>query len=465
MADALKQTLYWSSNPTDFTDDLNGTGFTVSALTAAGSHDSSDSTYGQLVASGNDIDVPSVVWKEYGYLTSYTQTGAISFVRAVIRARLTKLGGSGTSSWTIYPMVGTATAAGSASPNSSITTFTIDMATNPSTGTGWHAADFASVNFGFDSIVGGNDISTSSQARIYEIYFEVWGESGQTLTTTAANAVVAASTGSVVSGLIALGLAAASCSSNASAPALVPVSVTMPMDTATILSIAYNEEITQDTGYPLDLVNQASYVDHSIGAANSSTPVTIRSNTVPYYDLNLATKTLNSSPGTWPNNGTLTFNFGGLTGTTSIDGYGPIAGVKCYATIRPRKNTNAAMSNFRFVIGSDTFVLPTQPVIGGMLPAVVDYQTVVSDLITTVGGDALEWGAGSKSIFVKFTGWSFRCDYSVGGAYTGQFAQCEVAEAWVEVIGYAGSAPTIIELKHKLPNIRRIQTVTTDISN
>lgn len=461
MPDVLKQTLYWTGTPTDASVDVNGTGGSYTGMTAAQSKDGQDNTYAQATTTGDGAGTDGM--REFtSYCTSANHTacsyaGAISFVRFIIRAKWFGTGASGT----VKPNYNQNGYGTSATLTNTDTNYSWDFATVPSDSSAWTQTKLTNMDMGFEGIVDFQDAYSPNDGhvRVSEFRVEIYGPSVEIISPTSAAAVGAASTGSLITGLVAHAVPASSMVSNASNPTVVPISVSLPMVASTIVAGCDDFVLLTDAADPQALVNQPTFID------SGSTPVTVRSNTAPYADLSLATRTLLSSPGTWPNSGSLTFNFGGLNATTSIDGYGVIAGVKCIAMIRPRKDTNATLNNFRFIVGGTAHVLNPQPTIGAMPPATVDYQKVESPLITDVSGNAFEWGSGANSLFTRFVGWQFACDYAVSGAYAGQFAQCEVAEAWLEVFGYAGSEVIQIDLKQPMPNIRKIQTVVTTISN
>lgn len=468
MADVLKQTLYWTGTPSDSYQDVSGTGGSYTGMTAAQSKDGQDNTYAESSTTGDGFGSDGEVHFQ-SYCTSANHTtctyaGAISFVRFVIRAKHQQTGASGV----IKPSYNQNGYGTSATLTSTDTTYTWDFATVPSDNSAWTQTKLTNMDMGFDGIGYMADAysPTNGHVRVSEFRVEIYGPNAETISPTSAGVVGQANTGTLIPNLIMLSLAASSCASNATAPTVVPVSVSLPVSGAGISSIGYDELFTTDMADPNAVINIPTYIDRSIDAAGSQTPVTVRSNTAPYYDRSLSTRTLLSSPATYPNSGTLSFNLGAVQGTTSIDGDGAIAGIKCVAMIRPRKDTNATLNNFRFIVASETHTLSPQPTIGAMPPATVDYQRVESPLITTSGGNAFEWGITANSVFVRFAlGWSFACDYSVGGAYAGQFAQCEVAEAWIEIYGYAGSPPVVIDLKQRMPNLVKIQALTSNIIN
>jgi hypothetical protein len=157
----------------------------------------------------------------------------------------------------------------------------------------------------------------------------------------------------------------------------------------------------------------------------------------------------------------LTFDFHGTEGETSLDGVGVIAGVKVYARLRARKDANAVLNNFRLQFSGINYPVVAQPTVYPMLPAAGYYETIATALIPlTSNGVPFEWGQGANSIFTQATmGFRLLADYSVGGAFAGEFAQVECADGWLEVYGFNGSEPEVVSLKQKVGNLRRVQTM------
>lgn len=186
--------------------------------------------------------------------------------------------------------------------------------------------------------------------------------------------------------------------------------------------------ISSDNRDPTAVVAQATSVD------SQSALVTIRSNTSPYKDQSLATKTLLSGVG--PGSGTLDFNLGSLDATVSVNGTGVISGVKLFAIIRPAKDSGT-FDNFRFEVGGSKPLVP-QPTVYTLPVTSLMWQVVETALIPLGGGgQPFEWGVTGNSIFAQFANWRFKADWNV--TTPGHVAQCDVAEAWIEVHGALGS--------------------------
>lgn len=453
MADVLKQSLFWSGNPAFTVTDVGGTGGgETRTITAAESHDAVDSTYYGLSVGGDGLgsngDLTATVSRA---IQTAAAAGVISFLRIGVRARVT---GNGGESATFQPRINGTDRGTLTGLSSTFTLYTQDFTTDPADALAWTNAKVNAQTFGLALEDFYNDAFTPGGAnlRVAEYSIELWGPNAviEAPASTVLTAVVGAAVGVV-------GLVVAVCTSveatavvGAAANVLgglveAPNSVGMEMTAAGVFA---------DQGYdPTTLVAKPAIVD-----GGSAPVVSIRSNTSPYYDQSTATKVLSSSPGTWPNSGTLTFNLGGIA-NTSVDGTGAITGVKCFAMIRPRKNTNAVLNNFRFVVQTDNGVLSPQPTVGAMLPAVVDYVTVESPLFTTIGGSAITWA----TIMGLWANWALKADYSVGGAFAGEFAQVEVAEAWVEVFGPLGVQPDYVELVHAAGDASVTDGLTTAI--
>lgn len=488
----LKQTLFITA-ALPFADNTQGAfleNVDSTNLSAADSHDSNDATLGQL---GNTGDTTSLHCNAgtHGYASydACTYEGTISFVRLVLRAKKIETGpGPGTASvqalcssgafGDAYSIMFEATTSWASYQDD----LPLDGSLNPWTAAGLNDATSTA---GLDLYVVDADdtFSTTVTAQVSEFRIEVWGPVAEVQTSTPASV---AGTGSLTVATVVIGavlsvLSSVSCTGSLTAATAVaggvsstPASVAgtgqlsapnLMYDqisvlnsiqgiggatTATPLSgeyavmeascIGYGEMSRPSASYSQAdasaIVSAAHYIDLYDSAPTSTLATTIRSNTSPYYDQSTGTKTLHSSPGTWPNSGTLTFSLGGLHGSTSIDGFGGIAGVVCYAIIRAAKD-GGTLSNFRFDVMGQSQVLASQPSVNALPVNTSMWVLVESPMITqTVTPASFVWGQGSESLFTRFVGWSFKADYAV--TTSGHFAQCEVAEAWIEAYTSAG---------------------------
>lgn len=454
--DVLKQTLHWSSNPTFTIDDLGATGGTEQrAITAAEAHDASDTTYEGIAVQGdgggNSGDL--LAYTDHAIQTA-SVSGPISFVRVVMRARVTGTNAQGT----VQARIGGASQGSAANLTASYVGYSFDFPLDPGTSDDWTNALINGQSWGAELHAQESDADFPAAAtlRMTEWEVQVWGPDVQTMSPAAAGVVVGVGAATLVANLVALSCSPAGISVSPTDPTLAPGVIALQPEAAVVDSFGDGEVWTNGARNPLAPVDVDVYVDAG------TTPIRIvRSDTAPFDDNNDATKTLTSSPASWPNSGTITFNFHGTEGSTSLDGEGPIAGVKLYTRVRARKDTNAVLSNFRLEFAGVVIPLLTQPTVYPMLPAAAFYETLASDLVPlTSNAVPFEWGQGVNSVFTQAaSGWVLKADYSVGGAFSGQFAQVECSEAWLEIYGFNGSTPELVEVKHKMGNLRRVQQV------
>lgn len=460
MADVLKATLYWHNSQTHDVGDVNGCVPTFTDMTNAQSYDASDTTYSQLATSddaGNVLNADSWAWNE-AHVDTASVSGTITFIRVKIRARQAVTAGTGPISKEWSPYINGTRRGNLTGLSTSYTWMTEDFATDPADGVAWTNAKINAQKFGYEIRLISSDgaYSTAANIRVSEVALEVWGPGADTVNVPTADVTASLGTAVLLAGALTLGCDSGGVATIPTDPTVTGGAVSHALPAAETLSWTDDDAwFTEAAWNPSQTVSKATFID------NGSNATVVRSNTAPFYDKSDATRDLLSSPGTWPNSGTLTFNFGGTQGSASIDGVGAISGVKVYARVRARKDTNATLNNFRFTVGANTVALEAQPTVSGMPPAAAAYETVESVLMTTNPlGVAWEWGTGVNGIFVQMaTGWTFRADYSIGGAYAGEFAQVEVSEAWLEVYGLNGSEPELVELKARTANVIVTQAV------
>jgi hypothetical protein len=254
------------------------------------------------------------------------------------------------------------------------------------------------------------------------------------------------------------GLAVVSCVSQAVGVAvptavLVPGAVTLAADSVeTVAGVSPVE--TDDGGRdPSAVVPQASFVD------GGSAPVTVRSNTSPLGDQNVATSTSQSKGlGVGGATGSLTVDgHGGAT--TSISGTGAISGVVFYAIARGRAGAHASFSNWRLANNP----LLAAPPVGNTSPPFAAFDTVRTDLVPLdPTSTPWSWDTLAAQLALAF---AFTVDYAfTGGHYVDEEVRIDVAEIWCEVHGPVGSEPEVVQLKQKLGNMRRVQPFPSIVS-
>jgi hypothetical protein len=172
--------LYLSGALTVVDHDLHGTGAgTTNTFTAAEARDGSDATVHTFVAP----DGPGVNGQGncdvFAALDAPAPVGTIQFLRVKIRARLFKALGPGPFLGTAYFYSnGLVTSIGT--PGTGFTALQVDVATNPSTGSAWTAADLLAAAYGFRLAAESTDPAFGSviQHDISEYSIEVWGLAG-----------------------------------------------------------------------------------------------------------------------------------------------------------------------------------------------------------------------------------------------------------------------------------------------
>lgn len=197
MADVLKQTLYMSSVAADgvFWEDVAGTGAQLNRdITGAETHDSSDTTYLQILVSGDGAGISGDAYVERrwtaAHRTAASVTGPISFLRFIGRSRVTGNGSAGFFAGQIGANVGP--------PQTLSNSYVLresDFYTDPATGLTWTNATINTREMGFTFEVMEDDAHypTFADGRISEFYIEVWGPSATYLTGLSSASVTASS--------------------------------------------------------------------------------------------------------------------------------------------------------------------------------------------------------------------------------------------------------------------------------
>jgi len=416
MADVLKTTNWWSSNPpagTYFDVSGSGGGGENRLWTAAEVHDALDTTYEELRCLGDGISLDgSATIQQEQFITA--ATGGIKFLRIKARGRVVITGPSSpTGSGSFQVLIGGALVA-TQSLDSSYTSYQFDLTTDPATGLAWTAAGIAAKKFGLLLAANAENVSFSAIAtlRMTEFTVEVWGQD-----------ILATATPAVSQG------------SAAAAPEAGGALV--------------GDKGTRD---PAAVVPQAATLDAT------SALVTLRSGTGTYNDQDLSTATTkNNGPG---GSGTDLLNLGGVQGATAINGSGLISGIKLFATVRATRNGGTGtLTNFKFGTAMGAKTLLAQPTVydnsGGLTLAM--YQTLESNLITLGAfANPFLWGNGVDSVWANLVSPTWTLNYDWTG---GVQVRVEIAEAWVEVHGPSGAQPILIELTHALNLAPKVQSL------
>jgi hypothetical protein len=413
MADVLKGTLWWGSNPAAFTiDDIGGTGaFIGRAMTAAEAHDALDTTYEGLNDTGDGVSADAVADAYGSALLTACPAGGIKFVRVKLRARVV-LGGAGVTGFgTVQPWFNGVPQGTPATLTNAFANYQFDFPTNPN-GAMWTKAIIDGLPWGFfmNGSASNGGFNANFDLRVAEMTVEIWGQD-IIATTTPAESI-----GEVVdqSGLV----------------------------------------VTNDVRDPT--------VDTALGVTldQTSNLVTVRSFKASLSDQTVATKDVFTSPASWPNSGTqLQPLYGtasqGVQGSSGagngINGTGLISGIKLFALVRVSKSSTAtAPTNVRFGTAMGTKALVTSPTVRDIAALDDTMWEVVNTALITTGqfANPFTWGNGTDSVWASLFGWTFNHTYS--NDVTPKTTQVEVAEAWVEIYGPVGSQPILIELTHAL---------------
>lgn len=421
MADVLKTTNWWGSNPAAFTvTDLSGSGASAEnrLMTATEAHDSLDTTYEEFIVSGDGISLDGNATAAGGAILT-AATGGIAFLRVKFRARVIVTGGGATGGGSVQPLIAGTLRGTQQALTGAYVNYTQDIAVDPADGLPWTPAKVAAQSFGM--LLAANAASATflgvATLRVAEYTVEVWG-------TDATGAIVGASAQGVAAFDVSLGG-------------------------------GLSGDIAMRS--PTDIVALASSVD------NGSALVTLRSANATYRDQDVATFTTRNAG---PSGGTTeTIDLGGLLGATSINGSGTIGGVKLFALVRCSKNGGATMTNIRFGTGMGVqalLVAPTVNVQVGGSSASFPFVTAETALIAlTPLAVPFEWGNGVNSVWSVFASPAWTLNFTWTGGGGGDQARCEVAEAWVEVHGPVGSEPTVIQLVHALnlaPLVQKLES-------
>lgn len=450
MADVLKQTLYFNAAPTETLTDINGTNPLLGRnITAAESHDASDTTYHELDVPGDGIGTDGLATTDvYAVVGTASTAGGLSFLRVKARARVTGAGSSGT--W--QPRIngtprGTATAL-----STSFTDYTQDFTTDPADSNAWTDAKVNAQTFGVLLQAAELDANfpTAAVIRFSEFEVQLWGPNSQTLAPSAAGALVSGVTPTLVPNAVGLYFGGSAAVASGSNPTLAPQPLAYPMESANINALSLDEALVQLGRDPTAFVTQASYVD------TAQTPKTIRSALATYNDQSLGTKTTHTSAGA------LLKDLGGLEGTAAINGIGPIAGVKLFAIVRATTN-GGTLTNMKFGTAGGVQNFVTQPTVTATAtPDDTMWSTVESGVIDlNAFAVPFEWGNGVNSVWAGFVSPTWTLNATITGT-----ARLDIAEAWLEVVGPVGSDTDVVRITQRIGNVRRIQsfpdTLTTE---
>lgn len=176
--DVLKQTLYWSGNPTEAFSDLGGTGgFVARSITAAESHDASDATYEEIFGEGDHEFLPPDVMVTLDHaLQTASAAGAISFVRIAGRCEVIRDAGAGAFFGRFRPRInGVNRGSDDTGLASSFAEFHQDFATDPADAGAWTNAKVNAQTFGVKLECNSIDVDTSVLERLSEYRVELWG--------------------------------------------------------------------------------------------------------------------------------------------------------------------------------------------------------------------------------------------------------------------------------------------------
>lgn len=450
MPDVLKETLYWASAQAHDQGDVNGCVPTFTTMSLAQSHDASDTTYAQLATSddaGNVINADSWAWNE-AHVDTSSATGAISYVRVKIKARRATTAGTGPVTYEWSPYINGTRRGNLIGLSTSFTWMTEDFAVDPADGLAWTPAKINAQKFGYEIRIVSSDgaYGTAGNIRVSEVELEVYGPGVQTSTPGAALVASASGSPSAILGPVSSAPDATSVASASSGPTSVVGGVTSAPASVAVQSVtAYGADVSSQTVRVATVVTpQASMLNTSGG------PITVRSFKASLSDQTTATRDIHTSTGSGTQLQPL-YGAGsqGLQGL-AIRGSGTIVGIKLFAIVRVSKQASGTISNVRFGTSMGTKSLVTPATIRDYDAGLTDdmWETVQTAIITTGStGQPFVWGNGANSVWAQLFGWTF--NYTYGGTGT---KQLEVAEAWVEIHGAIGTAPTEIGVRGRITN-------------
>ena len=400
MADILKGTCWWASNPTwTQVDNTTIGGLTLTPLTAAGAHDASDATKLAAGCGGDGVAFEGDMNVYTSHALTAAPAGGIKFVRLKVRARFVITAGAGTANVSaMLRLSGLDYEAGGISAfavTGTYQNFTMDMAVDPATGLPWTVAAFNGHTWGLNGHVVTSNFgvwATVAALEVAEYTVEVWGED-----------VTATVTG-------------------ASSDSLATVQAALPGDRDGSLIVPLL--MTLDGG---------------------SVPAVARSFKTGLNDQSTATADVYTTAGTGTETKAL---FGaasqGVVGSSGagngINGTGVIAGIKLYAIARISKQAAGTITNVRFGTAMGLQALVTPATIRDFdQPLTADMFERLESVLVTVGPTAqpFEWGNGTNSVWASMFGWTL--NWTLAGVGT---KQMEIAEAWVEILGPVGASDT-----------------------
>lgn len=455
---SLLQTLYWSANPTFALTDNSGSGATETrAITAAESHDALDTTYEGLTAPGDGLSLDgNADLRASRSLDTASAVGTIDFIRVIIKGRATKTG-SGSAVGAVIPRLNGVDRGSSQTLTTSFVAYSQDFTIDPADAAAWTNAKLNAQTFGLSIHADSTDAAflTSSLVRMSEYSVEVWGTAVQT--STPASTALSALVGAAIAVAGAVSISCTSVDIPTSVGTATPVAglrVVTPDSVACVATVSPDVTSAVARPAPDSMVPMEAFVD------GGNTPVTLRSNTAPFYDQNTGTATSVSTPASWPNSGTRDILVGGFA-PAAIAGAGAIGGVKFYAIARIRKDTNVTVSNARVrIAGSYDAPFTSMPPTAGYSPLAA-YGTVETAMITTSDGSTpWDWA----TIYAALLSTRVGMDASAPSpAAIGQFAQLDLAEVWCEVLGPVGNPSPAVEVTQRMGNVLRMQAIITSI--
>lgn len=462
MADVVKATLYWNSG-----ERYNAVGQYSPGLsprmTAAQSHDGSDTVYSRAAGSDNKgmWDPAAVEAYQQFTLDTCAVSGDISKVVVTIRAR--RAGGAYGSA-TVQPSLDAGQRGTGAAAGTTFADHTYEFTTDPVSGGAWTNTKVNSHKWGWYATLGCACTSYDSTvyADVSEFKVEVYGPNTQQSTPSSVSMAATVNAATGVPGPVSSEPAAVDMTATANAATGVaglrlvqPASVPMVFTVSPTPSEVLVQAAARD---PENVTPLALTVD------GSPLLVVLRDRDSHLRDESLFTA--HSDAKMAPQDADFTVQCTGLGGVTeALAGLGAISGLvfHCMARVYGEHTMGEPLptvSNPRWNVAGQSLAFTTPPVVGwGLTGAEGPFADCYTGLVTTKDG-VLPWtwadivaATAPQSIVVHV--------HATAIAVPVVF---EVAEVWAEVMGPVGSGGSEVVLRQRLGAVRRVQPFGTQVT-
>jgi hypothetical protein len=448
MAESVLQTLYWASDEAYSSHKDAGQALTFTRMTAAQSHDGSNSTKSLLTVSDDGIGFAEAAGyaRQRFTLDNCTVSATITKVRVSIAA--SDIEGSSIDTVVCPDINGTSRGTPATPLNTSgYTTYTFDFATDPADSAAWTAAKINGYKWGF-YLYGHHDCGSfdgSTQVVVSEFKVEVYGDSSTNWTKSLDDSVsatdkamyprtVAASTMDMEAEMP-LGTAS---------PGTSTVHVTPMEMEATMVEVESADNVPGS--FDPDVVTTLA-----VQADGAPQNITLRAH-IPSTLGDQNYNTTERQTMTGPGSGDLRVTVDSFA-SESIEGTGDISGIIIHAIggVQAGDSPMATVSlpEFELLGRGATMTNPPNTIYGDSAP----YAELVSELLTTHDGThAWTW----ENIYTGLTMLSAK----VHVVYTGfTYVTFILAEVWVEVYGPVGTHLYPVNVSQSIGSVQLILAV------